>query len=266
MLAMHDAGMHAASMRATILYGSLSCVLPHASPHRCKPSPQPPLTPHPHPRPPILISNRISPLPRPATVATPHIVSGQLAAGLPWDPSVPALELPPETLDDGPLLPTLDDPDAGRVAAAASTSSSSPHAASSGAAGGGAAKRLVHVRYGYAALGGVDPEAAGRAASGATAADLLTGLMAPQPRLHPSRKFEPGQAYEPQDLNPFSPPQPRKRRQAVVAQRLRPQARRGRAERLTGPWARGAAACPSVPTQFPRARRLPPRHVPKVAC
>ena len=84
--------------------------------------------------------------------------------------------------------------------------SSSSHAA---AAHGSidAAGKLVHARYGYAALGGVMPTTpdvapatsgvdVGSEGSGSVASSLLMSFQA-QPRLHPRRSFIPGQSYEP---------------------------------------------------------------------
>lgn len=49
---------------------------------------------------------------------------------------------------------------------------------------------LQHPKYGYAVLGGVNPEARA-AGAGET------------PRVHPTRLFRPGETYEAEDLNPF---------------------------------------------------------------
>ncbi|GLC55961.1 hypothetical protein PLESTB_001049400 [Pleodorina starrii] len=61
-------------------------------------------------------------------------------------------------------------------------------------------QRLLHPKYGYAALGGVVPEEGGASTTGG-----LVGLLTSQnPRVNPRRRFMPGETYEPQDLNPFA--------------------------------------------------------------
>ncbi|KAI8470618.1 MAG: hypothetical protein J3K34DRAFT_458747 [Monoraphidium minutum] len=68
-------------------------------------------------------------------------------------------------------------------------------AASSSAAGGGGGARVgPHPLYGYAVLGGVNPETADQEAG------------AQQPKLHPRKNFRPGDTYEPEDLNPYGGP------------------------------------------------------------
>lgn len=63
------------------------------------------------------------------------------------------------------------------------------------------ARRVVHPRYGYAALGGVTPGDEGRAGAAGlpgSMAAVLGGLAGQHPRVHPSKRFLPGQTYEPQ--------------------------------------------------------------------
>ena len=90
--------------------------------------------------------------------------------------------------------------------------SSSSHAAAAAHGSIDAAGKLVHARYGYAALGGVMPAAAadvapatggidvGGEGTGSVASNLLMSFQA-QPRLHPRRSFVPGQSYEPSVSN-----------------------------------------------------------------
>jgi hypothetical protein len=52
------------------------------------------------------------------------------------------------------------------------------------------ASKLMHAKYGYAALGGVMP-------SEATPSPALPFTLKAQPRLHPSKMFAPGQSYDP---------------------------------------------------------------------
>lgn len=56
-------------------------------------------------------------------------------------------------------------------------------------------QRLLHPKYGYAILGGVNPEA--RVAK-------YSETLGQMPRLHPSRVFQPGDTYTPEDLNLFA--------------------------------------------------------------
>ena len=85
--------------------------------------------------------------------------------------------------------------------------SSSSHAAAAAHGSIDAAGKLVHARYGYAALGGVMPTTpdvaavtggvdVGSEGSGSVTSSLLMSFQA-QPRLHPRRSFIPGQSYEP---------------------------------------------------------------------
>ncbi|KAG2453111.1 hypothetical protein HYH02_002442 [Chlamydomonas schloesseri] len=94
---------------------------------------------------------------------------------------------------------------ADRLASGAAASGS--EAGGVGGAEGGAAvtpgQRLLHHKYGYAALGGVVPEG-GEMMAAAGPAAVLRAVTAAQPRLHPRRRFQPGQTYEPQDLNPYA--------------------------------------------------------------
>ncbi len=63
------------------------------------------------------------------------------------------------------------------------------------------ARRVVHPRYGYAALGGVTPGDEGRAGAAGvpgSMAAVLGGLGGQHPRVHPSKRFLPGQSYDPQ--------------------------------------------------------------------
>lgn len=83
-----------------------------------------------------------------------------------------------------------------------STASSATELNSAGGDGEGeaAGSRLLHPRYGYAVLGGVNPDARPKSRRGEyDPADYV-------PRLHPSRLFAPGQVYEPEDLNYLAPP------------------------------------------------------------
>lgn len=86
------------------------------------------------------------------------------------------------------------------------------------------ARRVVHPRYGYAALGGVTPGDEGRAGAAGlpgSMAAVLGGLAGQHPRVHPSKRFLPGQTYEPQDLNPYAERRSTGRR-AVQQVELRP--------------------------------------------
>lgn len=69
------------------------------------------------------------------------------------------------------------------AAAAAADADAAP--AEDGSSSSGSAASLFDARYGYAVLGGVDPEAAQQEAG------------AQQPKLHPSRDFRHGEVYEP---------------------------------------------------------------------
>ncbi|GIL62934.1 hypothetical protein Vafri_17128 [Volvox africanus] len=62
-------------------------------------------------------------------------------------------------------------------------------------------QRLLHPKYGYAALGGIVPTDEGPS----TTTGLVGMLTSQNPRVNPRRRFVPGETYEPQDLNPFAP-------------------------------------------------------------
>lgn len=74
--------------------------------------------------------------------------------------------------------------EAWRTEAGGQAAEASPSSSSSSRVG-------LHPKYGYAVLGGVDPEQADEEAG------------AQQPKLHPRRNFTPGDTYDPEDLNPF---------------------------------------------------------------
>ena len=80
----------------------------------------------------------------------------------------------------------------GRLSSSPSSSSSSADAAANPAVVTAAdpASKLMHAKYGYAALGGVMPSET------ALSPASLFALKA-QPRLHPSKMFAPGQSYDP---------------------------------------------------------------------
>ncbi|KAG2487207.1 hypothetical protein HYH03_014181 [Edaphochlamys debaryana] len=90
-----------------------------------------------------------------------------------------------------------------------------------------AGQKLRHARYGYAALGGSIPDPAPSSASigtpGASGSmlDLVGRIQASSPRINPKRRFQPGETYEPQDLNPYAPRtgSDRRRRNALGAPR-----------------------------------------------
>ncbi|KAG2437388.1 hypothetical protein HXX76_006040 [Chlamydomonas incerta] len=88
---------------------------------------------------------------------------------------------------------------------ASGAAAGSPEAGGGGADGAAVStgQRLLHNKYGYAALGGVVPDGGEMMAASGPAA-VLRSVTAAQPRLHPRRRFQPGQTYEPQDLNPYS--------------------------------------------------------------
>ncbi|GLI62526.1 hypothetical protein VaNZ11_005184 [Volvox africanus] len=62
-------------------------------------------------------------------------------------------------------------------------------------------QRLLHPKYGYAALGGIVPSDE----APSTTTGLVGMLTSQNPRVNPRRRFVPGETYEPQDLNPFAP-------------------------------------------------------------
>uniref|UniRef100_A0A383WBV7 Small ribosomal subunit protein bS18c n=1 Tax=Tetradesmus obliquus TaxID=3088 RepID=A0A383WBV7_TETOB len=93
------------------------------------------------------------------------------------------------------------------AAAAAADADAAP--AEDGSSSSGSAASLFDARYGYAVLGGVDPEAAQQEAG------------AQQPKLHPSRDFRHGEVYEPTELSPLA-------REEAEAWLPRSNSRRGR--------------------------------------
>ncbi|PNW78732.1 hypothetical protein CHLRE_09g388282v5 [Chlamydomonas reinhardtii] len=103
---------------------------------------------------------------------------------------------------------------ADRLASAAAAGGPDGRAGGADGAAVTAGQRLLHNKYGYAALGGVVPDG-GEMMAAAGPAAVLRSVTAAQPRLHPRRRFQPGQTYEPQDLNPYSSASPESRQRGV---------------------------------------------------